>query len=113
MYISTYPFQKYLELWKIQRERPEHAGESAIRFYTFRVFTALSCMFLYLIFQLGTPMLVILADRVRPGLSSTIIGTLMLFLIASGFFLGFYASKAADYVILKFELKNNSHTLSA
>jgi hypothetical protein len=113
MFISAYPFQTYLKLWKIQRERPEHAGESATRFYSFRIFTALSCMFLYLVFQLGTPMLVILADRTWSGLSSTIIGALMLFLIASGFFLGFYASKAADFVILKFELRNNSSTPSA
>ena len=113
MYISTYPFRKYIELWMIQRERPEHAGESAIRFYAFRIFTALLCILLYLLFQLGTPMLVILADRTWAGLSSAIIGTLMLFLIASGFFLGFYASKAADFVILKFELRNNSPTPSA
>jgi len=113
MYISTYPFQKYIELWKIQRKRPEHAGEPAIKFYAFRIFTALLCMLLYLVFQVGTPMLAILADRARPGLSSTIIGTLMLFLIASGFFLGFYASKAADFIILKIELMNTPPTPSA
>jgi uncharacterized RDD family membrane protein YckC len=106
MYISTVPFRAYIELWKAQRGLAKHAGESAIRFYAFRIFTAFTCLILYLIFQVGTPMLIILADRTWPNMSSAIVGSILLFLIVCGFFLGFYISKAADFIILKFELRN-------
>ena len=113
MEFSTYPFRAYIKLWQEQRLRPEHVNEPITQFYIYRVFTALFCIFLYIAFQVGIPMLIVLIDRTWPSLSWISLSFIMIFLITIGFVLGLYACKLLDYSVLKFELRNTFPTSRA
>jgi len=100
-----FSFLRLIRVWKERHSQPEHQHQSDLNFYLWRVLSIIISIFLYLPFQVGTPLLVIFVDRQFPAMPSWAIGFSMLAFIALGFVMGYIAVKGGDRLLTRVETR--------